>query len=151
MRTSKKDLSKSEDQRFISDLEQCAKHKDEALRYFATEKLKALNNASSLKSGVKVYKQKETQGALPQKGADISVFYVGYLGNGKIFDSGEIEYTHGIGEVITAWEQALKTIKEGEKATIFAPSVTAYGKRGAGKLIKPFTTLIFDIELKRIS
>lgn len=56
----------------------------------------------------------------------------------------------GRGEVISAWDIACKHLRVGEQATIFCPSATAYGSRGAGKDIKGFTTLIFDVTLEKV-
>lgn len=146
----KKRTKNNEETLFKETLSETLKAKKAELRYFAEEKLKAYENAEVLKSGVRVYKHNDQKGVMPQKEQEITVRYVGYVANGSIFDSGVISYTHGVGEVIVAWEQAFKQIKEGEKATIIAPSSAAYGKYGAGKQIKPFTTLIFDVTLEKI-
>jgi len=91
-----------------------------------------------------------------KEGDLVSVHYKGTLEDGKKFDSsydrGEpIEYTFGIGQVIQGWEEGLKGIKVGGKRTLTIPSEMAYGERGAGNVIPPNATLIFDVELVAIN
>ena len=124
--------------------------RNESEQYFAKQKLKAYENALILKSGVRVKRKGEAKTQPPEKGDTITVRYTGARPDGKFFDSGNITFIVGKGEVIQAWDEAFLHINEGQDATIFCPSATAYGKRGAGKLIPPHTTLIFDVTLLKI-
>ncbi|MCJ7765663.1 MAG: FKBP-type peptidyl-prolyl cis-trans isomerase, partial [Thiovulaceae bacterium] len=79
--------------------------------------------------------------------------YRGTLINGQVFDSsidrGEpAEFP--VNAVIKGWTEALQHMKVGAKWQLFVPSELAYGERGAGKMIPPDATLIFDIELLEI-
>ncbi len=98
---------------------------------------------------------KEGTGATPQKGDSVSVHYTGWLEDGTKFDSSvdrnePFSYRYGRGQVIQGWEEAVATLKVGGKAKFTIPSDLAYGERGAGGVIPPNATLIFDIELLAI-
>ena len=98
---------------------------------------------------------KEGTGAAPQKGDSVSVHYTGWLEDGTKFDSSvdrnePFSYRYGRGQVIQGWEEAVATLKVGGKAKFTIPSDLAYGERGAGGVIPPNATLIFDIELLAI-
>ena len=105
---------------------------------------------------VKIEVTKEGTGDRTVKNGDIiSVHYTGKLENGTKFDSsvdsGEpVEFTIGQGMVIQGWEQGLLGMKVGEKRTLTIPSELGYGSRGAGGVIPPNATLIFDVELMGI-
>ena len=76
--------------------------------------------------------------------------------DGSIFDSSlrrnlPFEFKIGEGRVIKGWEEALKILRVGEKASFIIPSDLAYGARGAGGVIPPNATLIFEIELLEIT
>ncbi len=91
-------------------------------------------------------------GDTPQKGQKVTVHYTGQLENGELFDSshtrGEpIQFTLGVGQVITGWDEGIGLMKEGGKATLTIPPELGYGERGAGGVIPPNATLIFDVEL----
>lgn len=91
-------------------------------------------------------------GATPQKGKKITVHYTGMLTNGKKFDSSHnhgqpFTFTFGVGQVIKGWDEGLKNMKVGGKRKLTIPSELGYGELGAGDLIPPHSTLIFEVEL----
>lgn len=87
-----------------------------------------------------------------QKGNTVAVHYIGMLLDGSIFDSsrqrGEpISFPVGLGHVIAGWDEGIQLLQVGGKARFVIPSDLAYGSRGAGGVIPPDATLIFDVEL----
>jgi len=103
-------------------------------------------------SGVKVEIVKEGQGAFPAKGQTVVVHYTGKLPDGKVFDSSRnrgqpFSFRLGAGEVIKGWDEGLAMMKVGSRATLTIPPQLGYGARGAGGVIQPNATLIFDVEL----
>ncbi len=86
------------------------------------------------------------------KGKTVSVHYEGALDNGQVFDSSfkrnqPIDFTLGIGQVIPGWDEGIGLLQVGDKARFVIPSHLAYGSTGAGGVIPPNATLIFDVEL----
>ena len=104
-------------------------------------------------SGLKMIKIKETEGATPETGETVIVHYSGYLLDGmKKFDSSydrgkPFEFKLGKGQVIKGWDEAFAHMRKGEKARLIIPSNLGYGANGAGGVIPPNATLIFDVEL----
>ena len=91
-------------------------------------------------------------GAQAQAGKTVSVHYTGKLQDGKVFDSsvsrGEpITFPLGAGRVIKGWDEGIALMKAGGKAQLTIPPELAYGERGAGGVIPPNATLVFDVEL----
>jgi len=89
----------------------------------------------------------------------VSMNYTGRLEDGTVFDSnidpkfGHVEpfvFTLGAGQVIAGWDKGIVGMKVGEKKTLVIPPENAYGERGAGGIIPPNATLIFDVELLAI-
>lgn len=138
----------NENSRFIEDLQGALKNKKKNLNHFAELKLEAYEEAEVLADGVKMFIYKSTDGDYAKMRKPVTARYVGYLPNGRIFDSGIFTFNLGRGEVIEAWDVAFKNLKVGEEATIFCSSSKAYGRRGAGKDIKGYQTLIFDVTLE---
>jgi peptidylprolyl isomerase len=97
----------------------------------------------------------ETQlgtGAQPVMGKRVKVHYTGLLENGTKFDSsvdrGEpFIFTIGVGQVIPGWDEGVLTMKTGGKRKLIVPPQLGYGAAGAGGVIPPNATLIFDVEL----
>lgn len=106
-----------------------------------------------LPSGVKIETIKEGTGAFPTASDRVKVHYKGMLIDGTEFDS---SYSRGkpavfpLRGVIRCWTEGVQKIKVGGKAKLTCPSDTAYGSRGAGHVIPPNSTLIFEVELLEI-
>lgn len=110
----------------------------------------------TMASGLKFTDTVAGTGAYPKQGQVCVMHYTGWLsenGNkGKKFDSsldrGEpFEFELGTGQVIKGWDEGVATMKVGGKRTMILPSHLAYGERGAGGVIPPNATLIFEVEL----
>ena len=96
------------------------------------------------------------EGAEAKAGDTVSVHYTGWLTNGTKFDSSvdrgtPFEFNLGAGEVIKGWDQGVAGMKVGGKRKLTIPPDLGYGDRGAGALIPPGATLVFDVELLGIN
>jgi peptidyl-prolyl cis-trans isomerase A (cyclophilin A) len=94
-------------------------------------------------------------GPRPSKGQNVKVHYTGMLTDGSIFDSSvqrgtPIAIAIGVGQVIEGWDEGIMLLSEGSKARFVIPSHLGYGSRGAGGVIPPNATLIFDVELVKV-
>jgi peptidylprolyl isomerase len=106
-------------------------------------------------SGLKYYDFVVGEGATPQAGQLVVVHYTGWLTDGTKFDSsldrGEpLQFIIGIGQVIPGWEEGLATMKVGGKRQLVIPPELGYGPAGAGNVIPPDATLIFEVELLEV-
>ena len=104
-------------------------------------------------SGLQYKITKEGTGSTPKASNTVVVHYKGTTIDGKEFDSSykRNEPTEfPLGAVIPGWTEGLQLVKEGGKATLYIPSKLAYGSRGAGGVIGPDETLIFEVELIKI-
>ena len=119
-----------------------------------------LNTASAgfekTASGLRYKIIQEGNGKKAIKGATVSVHYKGQLLDGTVFDSSykrkqPIDFTVGVGQVISGWDEGIQLLKVGDKARMVIPSNLAYGSQGAGGVIPPNAPLIFDVELVNVS
>ena len=91
-------------------------------------------------------------GTQAEKGKTVSVHYKGSLPDGTVFDSSfkrnqPIDFPLGMGHVIAGWDEGISLLQVGDKARFVIPPHLGYGQRGAGGVIPPNATLIFDVEL----
>ncbi|WP_254070387.1 FKBP-type peptidyl-prolyl cis-trans isomerase [Acidisphaera sp. L21] len=128
--------------------------------------LLAMTNAApaadlvTMTSGVQYRDEVVGTGAQPQPGQTVSVHYTGWLDDngkpGRKFDSSRdrgqpFQFKLGVGQVIAGWDQGVSTMHVGGKRTLIIPADQGYGSRGAGGVIPPNATLIFDVELLGIN
>ena len=103
-------------------------------------------------SGLRYKMIQKGSGKQAENGKTVSVHYEGSLETGKVFDSSyprkkPIEFRLGQGQVIEGWDEGIALLQVGDKARFVIPSDLAYGPSGAGGVIPPNATLIFDVEL----
>lgn len=104
-------------------------------------------------SGLQYEVLTEGNGATPAASDKVEVHYTGKLIDGTVFDSSVergVPAMFGVTQVIPGWVEALQLMKEGDKWRLYIPSDLAYGSQGAGGIIGPNSTLIFDVELLRV-
>jgi len=107
-------------------------------------------------SGLKYTDLVVGKGASPVAGKQVKVHYTGTLENGKKFDSSvdrnePFSFVIGVGQVIPGWDEGVMTMKVGGKRKLIIPSKLGYGASGAGGVIPPNATLLFDVELLDVS
>lgn len=135
-----------------------------AEKYIGSHKLVVKTTASGLKYII----TKPSIKIKPQKGDTLLVNYVGRTLDDKVFDTSieaiaksagtyqdgrpyePLQLNVGTGGVIPGWDEGLLLLNEGAKATFIIPSALAYGSQGAGNDIKPYSTLVFDVELVKV-
>ncbi len=110
------------------------------------------NQEVTTPSGLKYVDQTVGTGDVAVVGKNVSVHYTGWLENGKKFDSSvdrgqSFSFPLGAGRVIKGWDEGVQGMKVGGKRKLTIPSDLGYGSRGAGGVIPPNATLIFDVEL----
>lgn len=112
-------------------------------------------NVVTTDSGLQYVVINEGDGAQPQSGQRVFVHYVGTLEDGTKFDSSRdrgrpFDFTVGQGQVIKGWDEGVGMMRVGDRRKLIIPPDLGYGARGAGGVIPPNATLIFDVELLRI-
>ena len=111
-----------------------------------------MNDVIKKDSGLRIIIKENGSGKKPKSGQTISAHYKGYLEDGTVFDSSyqrnkPFEFPVGMGRVIKGWDEGFLDMNVGSKGTLIIPSNLGYGERGAGNMIPPNSTLIFDVEL----
>ena len=110
------------------------------------------NQEVTTPSGLKYVDQVVGTGEVAVAGKTANVHYTGWLENGKKFDSSvdrgqPFSFPLGAGRVIKGWDEGVQGMKVGGKRKLTIPSDLGYGSRGAGGVIPPNATLVFDVEL----
>lgn len=103
-------------------------------------------------SGLRYKILQNGEGNKAENGKTVSVHYKGSLSDGTVFDSSykrnqPIDFPLGMGNVIPGWDEGISLLQVGDKARLVIPSHLGYGEHGAGGVIPPNATLIFDVEL----
>lgn len=106
-------------------------------------------------SGLQYVDIVEGTGAMPQARQTVTVHYTGTLEDGTKFDSSRdrnrpFSFRIGVGQVIRGWDEGVATMRVGGQRKLIIPPELGYGARGAGGVIPPNATLVFDVELLRI-
>ena len=106
----------------------------------------------STESGLRYQILQKGSGSKAEKGKTVSVHYKGQLADGTVFDSSykrnePIDFPLGVGQVIAGWDEGIGLLSIGDKARFVIPSHLGYGSAGAGGVIPPDATLVFDVEL----
>jgi FKBP-type peptidyl-prolyl cis-trans isomerase len=130
--------------------------KDRAKNMTAEEYIKKHNlNAKKTASGLYYVVEKEGTGAKAVAGKNVEVHYTGTLTDGSKFDSSRdrnqpLPFTLGQGQVIKGWDEGIALMSVGSKYKLIIPASLGYGANGAGGVIPPNATLVFDTELMNV-
>ncbi len=124
----------------------------EGQRFLAENKTKA--GVTTTASGLQYKVITTGKGKMPITSDKVTVHYTGNLLDGTVFDSSVQRgspATFGVTQVIGGWTEALQLMHEGDKWLLFIPDNLAYGERGSGGQIAPYSTLIFEVELIKVN
>ena len=131
-----------------------AKAEREAVANKAQDELlgKLSEGFEETESGLRYKIIQKGEGTSPEKGQTVAVHYKGMFSDGNVFDDSykrgaPIEFPIGQGNVIPGWDEGIMLLNVGDKARFVIPSSLAYGEAGAGGVIPPNATLVFDVEL----
>ena len=130
--------------------------RDAALKAESEAKMEQLAAGfDKTESGLRYKMIQKGDGKRAEAGKTVAVHYEGSLESGKVFDSSyprkkPIEFRLGQGQVIEGWDEGIALLQVGDKARFVIPSDLAYGASGAGGVIPPNATLIFDVELMEV-
>ena len=110
---------------------------------------------TTTESGLQYYDLEEGSGDSPNEGEMVAVHYTGWLEDGTMFDSSLLRgqpfaFPVGMGQVIPGWDEGVASMNVGGKRQLVIPAELAYGDKGAGGVIPPDATLIFEVELLEI-
>lgn len=154
------DEAKAEIQKYFTALqakqEEAAKVAGEANEKAGRDFLEANGKREEVKitpSGLQYEVLEEGNGPKPEAGDQVVVHYTGRLIDGTVFDSSEERgepATFGVTQVIPGWVEALQMMNAGSRWRLYIPSNLAYGPNGAGGVIGPNQTLIFDVNLLKV-
>jgi len=116
---------------------------------------KTTGKGTKTPSGLQYWDLKKGTGPVAKSGQTVKVHYTGWLTDGKKFDSSidrgdPIAFKLGGGMVIKGWDEGVAGMKVGEKRQLQIPPSLGYGDRGAGGVIPPNATLLFEVELLEI-
>jgi FKBP-type peptidyl-prolyl cis-trans isomerase FklB len=141
-------------QQYMSEMmeKKTEKAKEEGVAFL--EQNKSKEGVKTTASGLQYKIVNEGTGKTPSPTSSVTVHYVGKLVDGTEFDSSVKRgqpATFGLNQVIPGWTEGLQLIKEGGKAILYIPYSLGYGERGAGGVIPPYSTLIFEVELLKVN
>ena len=151
------EMSHSEAQKMLNEYFQ-KKEKEQAQKAIGEGKAYLEGNAKregvvQTKSGLQYEVLAEGNGKSPKATDTVRCHYEGRLLDGTVFDSsykrGE-PADFGLNQVIPGWTEGVQLMKEGAKFRFHIPYLLAYGERGAGASIPPYSTLVFDVELRKV-
>ena len=132
------------------------KQKADRIKEQKAKEIKLFNDLSKgfskTETGLLYKFEVDNQSKKPENGKKVKVHYKGMLLDGTVFDSSykrnqPFEFTLGIGQVIKGWDEGISLLGVGDKASFIIPSDLAYGESGAGGVIPPNATLVFEVEL----
>jgi FKBP-type peptidyl-prolyl cis-trans isomerase len=100
---------------------------------------------------IKIEELQPGEGVAAKGGNNVKIRYRGTFPDGKVFDEGTFDFVLGSGQVIQGFDLGVSGMSVGQKRRITVPPEMGYGERGAGRVIPPNATLVFEIEVLKIS